>query len=157
MKFSNKIFILSIILLSFALSGCNKNRIFHEVKKFDNLKWEKSNKVNFEVLIDDPEVKYELFLNLRYIQGFPYKYLHLTVSITDPEGKTKTNEVTIEVISDNKEYIGDGAGSYWDLDYPIPDYPFMKNGKYKISIEHVMEEDTLSLINELGLSVFIKK
>ncbi len=153
----NKFTVYSLTVLFFAFSACNENRVFHEVKKFNDFKWEKSEKVNFEVSIDDIDSQYKLFLNLRYIQGFPYKYLHLIISITAPNGKTKTNDVTIEIISDNKEYIGDGAGSYWDLDYPIPEYPFTEKGKYKISIEHTMQENILNWTNEIGLSMFVKE
>ncbi len=156
MNFINKFAVYSFTFLIFALSGCDKNKVFHEVKKFEDFKWEKSEKINFDVLIEDIDVQYNLFINLRYIQGFPYKYLHLNISITDPNGKIKTNEVTIEIISDNKEYIGDGAGSYWDLNYPIPEYSFNIKGKYKISIEHAMEENILNWTNELGLSLFKK-
>lgn len=153
MDFINKLSVFSLILLLFSFTACNKNRIFHEVKKFEDFKWSKSEKIYFEVSIEQTDIQYDLFLNLRYIEGFPYKYLHLDISITDPDGKTKTNELSIQIISDEKKYIGDGAGSYWDLDYHIPEYPFNKKGKYNITVEHAMEENILNWTNEVGLSV----
>ena len=149
--------ILSLVIVLLYMFGCNQNRIYHEVKSFDNYKWNKSEKLNFEFEIKEADKPYGLWLNLRYIQGFPYKYLHLLLTITEPDGKVKTNELTIQIISDDKKYIGDGAGSYWDLDYPIPDYKFDQKGKYKITIEHAMKNDILSPINEVGLTVNKKK
>lgn len=145
--------IIGLITVLIYMFGCNKNRIFHEVKKFDDYKWNKTERLDFEFTIEQPYIAYELWLNLRYIQGFPYKYLHLLVTITEPDGKIKTNELTIQIISDDKKYIGDGAGSYWDLDYPIPDYKFNQKGKYKITIEHAMKENILTPIGEVGLTV----
>ena len=149
--------IYSLVLVLMYLIACNNNRIFHEVKKFDNYKWSKSEKLDFEFNIAQADKPYKLWLNLRYIHGFPYKYLHLLISITEPDGKVKTNKLTIQIITDGKEYIGDGAGSYWDLDYPIPEYQFNQKGKYKITIEHAMKDDILNLIGEVGLTVNKKK
>ncbi|MEN8119232.1 MAG: gliding motility lipoprotein GldH [Bacteroidota bacterium] len=157
MSLIKKFSIFSLIFLTFSITACIKNRIFHEVKKFEDFKWNKAEKIQFEVLIEQTEIKYDLFVNLRYIEGFPYKYLHLDLSITDPDGKTKTNELSIQIISNEKKYIGNGAGSYWDLDYPIPEYPFDKKGEYKITIEHAMEENILNWTNEVGLSIIEKE
>ncbi len=157
MRLINKFLVFNIVLLLFTFTACNKNRIFHEVKKFNDFKWNKTEKIHFETSIEQTDIKYDFFLNLRYIEGFPYKFLHLNIEITDPDGKTKTNELSIQIISDEKQYIGDGAGSYWDIDYPIPEYPFDKKGKYKITIEHAMKENTLNLINEVGLSIISKE
>ena len=153
MSLINKHTIFGLILLSFIFSGCNKGRVFHEVKKFDDFKWHKSEKIYFEVIIDQNNSEYDLFLNLRYIEGFPYKFLNLEIDITDPDEKTKTNISSIQIISNKKKYIGDGAGSYWDLDYQLPEYEFIESGKYKITITHVMDENVLNWINEVGLSV----
>lgn len=157
MSLIKKFSVLSIILLLFSITSCNKNRIFHEVKKFNDFKWSKSEKVHFEVAIEQKDIEYDLLLNLRYIEGFPYKYLHLYIEITDPDGKTKTNELGIQIITDEKKYIGEGAGSYWDLDYQLPEYPFDKKGKYKFTVEHTMEENILNWINEVGLSIILKE
>lgn len=156
MKQTKNTFYVLILLLSIMLA-CNNSRDFYNLRTFENYKWDKSDKVNFEFYVDDINKKYNMFLNLRYIQGFPYKYLHLIISITEPNGKIKTNDVTIEIISDKKEYIGDGAGSYWDLDYPVPDYQFTQKGEYKISIEHAMRDDILNMINEIGISIYAAK
>ena len=157
MRLINKFLVLNIVLLLFTFTACNKNRIFHEVKKFENFKWDKPDKIHFETSIEQIDNQYDLFLNLRYIVGFPYKFLHLNIEITDPDGKIKTNELSIQIISDEKKYIGDGAGSYWDIDYPIPEYPFDKKGNYKISIAHEMNENTLNWINEIGISIIAKE
>jgi len=153
MSFINRFTVFSLVLLLSAFTACYKNRVFHEVKKFEDYKWNKAEKIHFEVLIEQTNVEYDLFLNLRYIEGFPYKYLHLNIDITDPEGKIKTNDLSIQIISNEKKYIGNGAGSYWDLDYKTPVYPFDKIGKYKITIEHSMEENILNWTNEVGISV----
>ena len=157
MNLIKKLSVFSLILLLSSFTACNNSRIFHEVVKFDDFKWNKAEKIHFEVLIEQTDIQYDLLLNLRYIEGFPYKYLHLDISITDPDGKTKTNELSIEIISDEKKYIGSGAGSYWDLDYKIPKYPFDKKGKYKITIEHAMNENILNWTNEVRLSIIEKE
>jgi len=154
MKVGNikKISLLFVAILVLVFS-CNNKRVFHEVKKFDDFKWHKTDKAVFNFNLQDTSVNYDLVLNLRYIQGFPYKYLHLNIEITDPQGKTLVNETKIQIIEDDNDYIGDGAGSYWDLDYIVPDYPFKEQGIYKIVIEHAMPNDVLTPFNEMGVSI----
>ncbi len=151
-----KIFLLTIALLILVFS-CNNHRVFHEVKKFDDLKWHKNDKAVFNFTLEDTTASYQLILNIRYIQGYPYKFLHLNIDITNPAGKTMVHEAKIQIISDEKKYIGDGAGSYWDLDYPVPEYNFHQKGIYKISIEHTMNNEIAYPINEIGISIVKKE
>lgn len=153
---TRKIFLLLVSILILVFS-CNNNRVFHEVKKFDDFKWQKNDKAVFNFNLEDTSTSYELVLNIRYIQGYPYKFLHLDIEITNPMGKTMVHEAKIPIISDEKKYIGDGAGSYWDLDYPVPEYNFQQKGIYKISIEHKMENNLAYPINEIGISIFKKR
>ena len=154
MKFKEIIFL--VIAVFILLLSCNTEKVFHEVKKFDDYKWRREDKAVFSFDLQDTTVNYEMVLNIRYIQGFPFKFLPLTIEITAPSGETLELEDNIQIIKDDHSYIGDGAGSYWDLDYTVPDYPFHEKGVYKIVIQHALSEEILSPFNEIGVSIYKK-
>ena len=145
--------VLGLIILAFLFYN---HKFFHDVKKFEDYKWHKSDKIVFAFEIDDTSKIYNIALNIRYITGFSYKYLPLNIEISNPDGKKLIYEAKIQLISDDKKYIGDGAGDYWDLDFPLPQYDFRKKGIYKITIEHSMNNDIAYPVNEIGISI-IKK
>lgn len=151
-----KIVLLSIALIVLILS-CNTHKVFHEESKFDDLKWHKKDKLVFDFTLEDTTIKYGLILNIRYIQGFPYKFLPLKIDITNPAGKTLEHEAKIRIMTNEKKYLGDGAGSYWDLDYNVPEYNFHQKGIYKISVEHTMNNDIAYPIQEIGISIIKKE
>jgi len=152
-----KMLYLSIgILIVMSFQFCSKNRIFHQSNSMENYKW-----FNNKTIIFEPEISNEfinkplkLFLTVHYIQGFPYKYLHLKIEITDPKGEKKYQDISIPIISDELKYYGDGAGDYWDLDYVVDDELIIEtSGKYKIEIKSMMEENPVNFLDEIALTI----
>jgi len=144
------------ILFVLLLASCHRNRIYNESLSFDNYKWLKSRPVIFQPEITNETVKkpLKLNLNIRYIQGFPYKFLHLRVYLTNPKGESQYRDISIQIISDETTYNGEGAGDYWDLDYTVDDQMvFEMTGKYKIQIIPFMQDDPVNFIDEIGLSL----
>ncbi len=149
--------ILFMVAIAFFVFGsCNKNRIYHEVYTFKDYKWLKNTPIIFEPEINKEFVKKPLkaYLTIRYIQGFPYKFLHLKVLLTDPNGKIQYQDISIPIISDDLKYYGEGAGDYWDLDYVVDDALILElEGKYKIEIKSAMDENPVNFLGEIGITI----
>ena len=150
---------LNLLLLVFTIAGlasCNSNRVFHENHVFSNYHWPIEKKLVFKPQFSTEQSgkEYQLQFNLRYIQGFPYKYLNLLIIVTRPDGTQAEKEESIQIREDNTDYIGDGAGSYWDLDYTIEEsFIFDQAGEYTIEITPIIEKSPVYFINELGLGI----
>ncbi|MBN2756637.1 MAG: gliding motility lipoprotein GldH [Bacteroidales bacterium] len=148
----SRVFIGIIILL--LLFSCDKNKIFHEVYAFDNYQWEKSKILTFEPEITSTNLSYKFIFNIRYFTGFPYKYLHLNLNITNTDGQTFTKEISIQIISEDLKYLGEGMGDYWDIDYVFIDKQIInKTGKYKIEIQHNIDNEVVTRIGEFGITI----
>ena len=103
------------------LSTCNSNRVYHKVYTFENYQWSSKKKLLYypEFGVTDINLPYDFIINLRYITGFPYKYLNIKLKITRPDGTEASKKIGIQIANDSKEYQGDGAGDYWDIDYKV--------------------------------------
>lgn len=153
MKFNT---ILIGLLLYLSISSCNSNQIFKEKHNFPKYQWPTNEKVafNFDLAKENAGMEYFMVINLRYIHGYQYKYLHLRLQITDPEGNETDKEISIQIATDEKKYLGEGMGDYWDLDYLINEtIPFNKAGKYTFEIISLMEDDPVYFINDIGITL----
>jgi len=148
--------LIAVILLSLLIGACNPDRVFHETHTFPDYHWKKKERVIFtpEITESDAESSFKLILNIRYIEGFPYKYLRLKLNISRPDGTEADKDINIQIINDDKSYIGEGIGDYWDLDYADDEaIPFKGVGKFEIEIIPLMDQDPVYLINEIGISL----
>jgi len=147
---------LIIIVLVGTFVSCNSRREFHQNFTFSNYQWSADEKLVFKPRFGTDQIgkKYQLQFNLRYIQGFPYKYLNLLITIKRPDGTEAEKEESIQIRSNNAEYIGDGMGSYWDLDYTVKEaFMFDQLGEYRIEITPIIDKSPVYFIDELGIGI----
>lgn len=142
------------IILSILFASCNKNVVFSEYKKLPEEGWSISNKLSYDVNIEDNNKYHNVFLTVRHADSYPYSNLYLFLTTTYPDGKVSKD--TLECILANKkgEWQGDGAGDLWDNKIPLKkNLRFPQNGKYTFTFEHGMRSDPLPLILDFGMIV----
>ncbi len=149
-----KIIILNLVVL--LVVACNSGRIFHENHTFDNYSWNKTDTLCYNIDIREEEANADYFLefDIRYIIGYQYKYMNISILVVCPDGNVYDKTESIQIRQDNSDYIGDGAGSYWDIQHTIKDkFKFKQEGKYVIKISPIVEDERMYFINELALSI----
>jgi gliding motility-associated lipoprotein GldH len=80
-----KIKFLLILLCFLFLISCDKKRVFDNYKSVGN-EWNKDSIVRFDLPELNPKEKYNLFLNLRNNNDYPFNNIFLIVSL---EGQIK--------------------------------------------------------------------
>ncbi len=151
-----KSFLFLVLLVLVFFPSCSKNRIYHEKFTIENYKWFNTQPIIFEPKITHEFVKkpLKMVLIIRYIQGFPYKFLHLKILLTDPKGEAQYQDISIPIISDELKYYGEGEGDFWDLEYVVDDELILElEGKYKIEIKSAMDENPVNFMDEIGISL----
>lgn len=141
-------------LLSMVFFSCSKNVVFSEYKKIPEEGWRISNKLSYEVNIDDNSKYHNVFLTVRHADAYPYSNLYVFLTTTYPDGKTSVD--TLECILANKkgEWQGDGAGDLWDNKIPLKqNVRFPQTGKYTFTFEQGMRSDPLPLILDFGMVI----
>jgi gliding motility-associated lipoprotein GldH len=149
-----KKYLLIAIISLFALTSCNKGKIFEKRQQFDNYTWNRFKPLFFEVNVQDIESEYNVYLTLRHITQYPYDDLKINFTLYAPSGEERTTMHSF-LIKDNKGgFLGDGAGDLWDVKLLVKSkYYFNEKGNYKFQIDNLMDYVDIVGLVDLGLIV----
>ncbi|RZJ76483.1 MAG: gliding motility lipoprotein GldH [Flavobacterium sp.] len=135
MLLRNSILIVGLLLL---FSSCDKNRVFDEYKALDG-KWNKDSIVSFAFEQKDTLSRYNLFVNVRNTNSYPYNNMFLIIQMQEPDGLTKVDTLEYQMANPDGSLMGDGftdvkESKLWYKQNLV----FPKTGEYKVSIKHAV-------------------
>ena len=137
--------------LSFVLYACDSSNIYRDNKTFSDLIWQKQDKAIFNFTIEK-EGKYDIFLDCRYIEEYPYNIMSLNYNI-----KSEDNEINKALLLAIKDkdgyYIGEQMGNMIDLSRKVTKDTLLSAGEYTISIEETTSPKALAFVMEIGVRV----
>ncbi len=146
--------ILAILITSILMLGCQpEGRKYIEHKELSPLlEWLKKDVREFKVPIEKENQKYDMSLDFRYVEGYQYKVLKVSVTETTPSGKESTSVHELKLVDEHGEYIGEPALSFFDSEHLIEENKvFKEKGTYTYNIEHVMPNDPVNFAMEIGV------
>lgn len=149
-----KIAFFTIIILLITSIGCNENRIYQKYhKNFTDYQWHKTKTIEFQPQINDTSINYNIFVAFRYIYGFPEETLKIKIEIISPSGKLQNLNNSL-IIRKKREYQGDCAGDYCDLETLIlNNHKFTETGTYKFKITSNEQTDPINFVMEIGIII----
>ncbi len=135
MKIKNSILFL---LVTFLFFSCDKKRVFDEYKSVGN-SWHKDSIISFDLPELDSTKRYNLFVNLRANNDYPFNNLFLIVSLEMPNGFTKVDTLEYQMATPDGAILGDG---FTDLKESKLFYKekVRFRGKYKVNIKQALRE-----------------
>ncbi|MBN2664819.1 MAG: hypothetical protein JXR68_14310 [Bacteroidales bacterium] len=144
-----------LFILLFFVTSCNENRVFEKHRKnFTDYRWQSSNICEFSPVIEDTTLDYQIYFAFRHIYGFQFKSISINIEMTTPSGKITSKDYVIDVFGTGNEYLSECAGDYCDLETLIEDnYKFEETGTYTFKIKHLMENDPIPNVMEVGLII----
>lgn len=149
-----KIKLLSLLLLTLALTSCNENKIYDELHKdFADNRWQKSEVKTFEFEITEEARNYDVNVHFAYLSNFVINPVPLTVTIVLPDNSEETKEINIVVKNKEDKETGDCGGDYCDIRETIMRNEALKKGKYKITIQQNFDGAYLPNVNGIGIEV----
>jgi gliding motility-associated lipoprotein GldH len=104
MRIKNSVFLLLVLTLFFS---CDKKRVFDEYKSVGSA-WHKDSIVTFNLPELDSTKKYNLFVNLRANNNYPFNNIFLIVAIERPNGFTKVDTLEYLMANPDGSLLGDG-------------------------------------------------
>ena len=139
------------------LWSCGDNRVYEHITDFDQRQWIVSEKPSFEFVIDDPQVGYNLYGDVRNSVAFPYSRFFFTYYLQDSTGSDIQKKLMTVLLFDaktGKPFGKSGIGDLYDHRFILlQNYKFPNKGKYRIVFEQFMRMDTLPGILAVGLRV----
>lgn len=141
-------------MVSISLAACNKNKVFESNVTIPDMTWPVKQAVKFDFEIATTQTAYNLFVNVRNAEAYPYKNLWLFIRTKTPSGKVELDSLDCKLADETGKWLGDGAGEIWDNKIPFKQrVGFPEVGKYTVEIQHGMRNDPLPAVMEIGLLV----
>lgn len=142
------------VVLAVSMMSCNENRVFEEhTDPSGNLEWKRDQVIKYDIEIIDTSIKYNIYLALRFANGYAFKICDVEVSETAPDGLRRIEDFRFTT-RDEQGYTGDGAGDIFDLESIWrQSYAFPSPGTYHYEIRHIMPDDLIHMVMEVGLIV----
>ena len=134
----NSIIAITLVLL---LVSCDKKRVFDEYKSIDG-KWNRDSIVSFSFDQKDTVSKYNLFINVRNNNGYPYNNMFLIVQLQQPGTKlTKVDTLEYQMANPDGSLMGDGFTDIKESKLWYKEkVKFPKAGKYTVSIQQAVRK-----------------
>lgn len=145
--------ILVISVFSFFLLSCGGGSVYNQYLSIENKHWGKEKAYSFTFEIEDNTIPYDLTLDIRNNNLYPYQNLWIFWQETLPAGSISRDTLECILADDYGKWLGKGI-SLFDSNFPLrTHYFFPETGTYTLSIRQGMRTDKLPGIQKIGLRV----
>ncbi len=140
-------------LFALILVSCGNGSFYKEYKSIPvETGWKASEKLSFDVNIDDTVSLNNVYINVRNDDSYSYRNLQMVLHTTYPDGKKKSDTVECLLADEQNHWLGNGAGDLWDNRiFFKKNTRFPIKGKYQFSFEQIMRYGTKNTIDPLYL------
>lgn len=157
MKIKNSIL---YFLIALSVISCDKNRVFDEYQSVGN-SWHRDSIVTFKLPKFDAAKKYNLFVNLRDNNDYPFNNLFLIISLEQPNKKVLVDTLEYQMANPDGTLLGDGFSDIKESKlFYKENVGFTQKGDYKVHIQQAVRQtgkvvgvDNLKGITEIGFRV----
>lgn len=154
----SKYFLTGFVLL---LLACSKPIFYNKYKNIDNNKWSINNPVVFKVVVKDSITTYNIFLNIRNNNKYPYSNIFLVVTTYFENTISEIDTLEYKMADASGRWLGTGFTDVKENKLIFKtNYKFPKKGSYKFSIVHANRKNGnlngdkfLVGITDVGLSI----
>lgn len=123
------------LLVTFLLVSCDKTRIYDEYKSVGNA-WNKDSIVTFDLPKLDPAKSYNLFVNVRDNNDYPFNNLFLIVAMQQPNRRVITDTLEYQMTEADGTLLGDGFTDVKESKlFYKENVKFNLKGNYKVTIQ----------------------
>ena len=127
--------------------------LYDQYQAINNITWEKDKEYYFTFEVKDISVPYDLTLEVRNNNLYPYQNLWLFCSEEQPIGPLRRDTIECMLADEFGKWHGHGISLY-QSSFPIhSQYKFPHAGQYTFSFRQGMRDDALKGIQEIGFSV----
>jgi gliding motility-associated lipoprotein GldH len=157
MKIKNSILFVLLLLL---VISCDKKRVFDEYKSVGNA-WHKDSVVTFDLPQLEANKAYNMYVNVRDNDDYPFNNMFLIVSLEQPNHKVKVDTLEYQMTNPDGTLLGSGFSDIKEnkLFYKDKEH-FTQKGLYKIHIKQAVRQtgkiegvDALPGITDVGFRI----
>lgn len=156
-------YLLLVLVSLWSVTSCDSSAVFDDYKSVPS-KWHKDSIASFNFTAPDTLKNYNLFLNLRNTNDYPFSNLFLIVELNYPNGKAVRDTLEYKMAQPNGELLGSGfsdikENKLWYRGHKAK-FKFTENGDYRVDIQHAMRKngnvdgvDNLIGVTDIGFRI----
>lgn len=116
--------------------------------------WSYTERILVPVTIENADVTYNLYVNLRVTSKYKYSNIFLLIHIKSPDGKKTTERKEFRLALPDGEWLGSGSGNLYSYQMPVKEnFRFPVKGKYVVELEQNMRDNPLDYVSDVGIRV----
>jgi gliding motility-associated lipoprotein GldH len=140
-----------ILLLSFF--SCSHKEVFFDFHSVVDASWARADTAVFEVNITDAAIPYDIFVEIRHNEHYPFSNIWLFVNVETPERSVRTDTIGVDLADVYGKWYGKGFSLH---NFSIPyekSFLFPHPGVYTFSICQGMRDNPLKGVSDIGLKI----
>ena len=133
--------------------SCSEDTVYHQFLSVESSGWDQSHPLKFDVEISDTVSRYDVLLEVRNNDHYPYENLWLFVTYETPQGDRRKDTLDCVLADVSGRWQGTGMSLY-TLTLPYEQsviYP--RSGTYSYTIRQGMRKEKLKGITDIGLKI----
>lgn len=143
-----------LLLMVITLVSCEKNRVYEKNISIGKYVWDSRVVPAFTVEISDTAQLYNIYVNIRHADLYPFQNIWLQIGTEFPDGTNTSRRYEIMLANDEGKWHGEGLGDIWDFRSLVQENAFFKTpGTYTFTLTQNMRQDPLPGIMAVGLRV----
>lgn len=143
-----------VLFVSLLLVSCGSIDVFEKNTAFKNHSWKSSEPSKIAFTITDTASLYNIFLVFRHTDAYGYNNIWVKITRKGPD-TTYSQQLDVSLASNDKGWFGTGMGDIWEHRILLTAQPvsFPKSGQYEFVTEHIMRQDPLEYVMNVGMRV----
>lgn len=134
--------ILALLGVVVSLYSCGSKMEFAEYRNLNNGSWSKNDTIFFEFSGLDSTANYNLFLNVRNDEDYPFSNLFVITQLKHPLGKVEIDTLEYLMAEPSGEWLGNGMGSLKESKlWYKENIKFSDSGVYKVNVFQAMRQN----------------
>lgn len=143
-----------ILLLALVVISCDPSRYFEENKKVEKGEWEQNSPLQFQSIIEDTTLVYNVYVNVRNAGNYRFSNLYLFINTIFPGGQIQRDTLECILSAPDGRWLGDGLGDIFDNRILFKEgVKFPQAGEYRFELFQAMRINPLPGIMDAGIRI----
>ncbi len=150
-----KKFLLHLVTCALCLSSCTTIDLYEKHVAIPKNQWHSTYKPKFTFTIKDTTAAYEIYLVFRHNEKYNFNNIWLNIYTQAPGDTTQKFTIEKTLATNEKGWLATGMDDIYEHRLPLTlgEFRFAHTGGYTFTIEHIMREDPLLNVMNVGLRI----
>jgi gliding motility-associated lipoprotein GldH len=142
------------LFVNLLFASCGSIDVFEKNTAFKSHSWKGAEPSRIAFTITDTTSLYNIYLVFRHTDAYNYNNIWLKITRTGPD-TIYSQQLDITLASNDKGWFGTGMDDIWEHRILLTAKPvtFPKSGQYQFVTEHIMRQEPLEHVMNVGMRV----